>query len=946
MRIKTHGLLLVIIFCGISNLCAQTSEIDSLREVVNNQSGTEKIDALNALAFRQLLVNYKLADESIEQALKLSIKENYIKGQAEANVYKGIYENLKGNKNSALHFLNMGILQAKKAGINGTEGYALTQTGNIYRGTEDYDSAKFWYSKSDEVLKDSLNPRQLSVLYRNQARLYNLTSQPKLEFSYLMRSYAIRKILNDKVLLTDIYVLLSQWYINQSNLNLAKDYLARAERLNISETLTEIRKDINYQKIVILFKESRYSEALEILEDIKKFYLDLDNLQLYARLLLDLADILESMGSYDLSIKNCFEALKICEEKKLSLEAVRAKLLIGKNYMRIGQTSSASELANDALKTAQQNNLKFYEGVAYNLKGLILQREKKYTESLVDFKKGFSIRESIKDKPGMAASLNNIGEIYAEMGDLQTALNFQMQSEAIAVSILSLKNLVWAHLDMGRVYLKQKNFAKAEYYLVKAEILANQIKFQHVLQYVYPARRNLFAAQGKLKEALIYSIRYEHFEDSISTSSITNRVLSLQSIYALGRKNQEIELLSKDKQVQEDQITIQKNKIQRQQFFIIATVLGLIFLSVLVYILYQYFRKKAALNKELQERNEEIQAQSEELSESNTLLVTLNQKLSERQEEIQAQSEELTEANTSLTMLNMELAEKNEKMATQSEELSEANSQFLHLNQELAIKQKELEAQAEELRESYDVISELNESLEQKVEERTREMKQAYKELDTFFYRSSHDFKRPLTTFMGLAEVAKITVKDNIALDLFEKVKETAVNLDRMLIKLQSISDVGAHQFVYKEVSMQQVYESAFDTYHEMIDQFGVHVTINVRPIKSFQSYPAFLKIIVENLVENAIQFRSHNNPNIVLAAQEIEGGVQLTIRDNGQGIQEEYQSRLFEMFFRGSEQSKGNGLGLYIVKKAVEKMKGNFTFKSIYQQGTTITVWFPFQLS
>ena len=419
-------------------------------------------------------------------------------------------------------------------------------------------------------------------------------------------------------------------------------------------------------------------------------------------------------------------------------------------------------------------------------------------------------------------------------------------------------------------------------------------------------------------------------------------MLSLQSIYTLERKNQEIELLSKDKQVQEDQITIQKNKIQRQQFFIIATVLGLIFLSVLVYTLYQYFRKKAALNKELQERNEEIQAQSEELSESNSSLVVLNKVLYEKQEEIQAQSEELTEANTSLIIFNMELAEKNEEMAAQSEELSEANVQFVFLNNELSIKQKELKTQAEELQESYEIISELNGSLEQKVDERTKEMKQAYKELDTFFYRSSHDFRRPLTTFMGLSEVAKITVKDKSALDLFEKVKETAVNLDRMLIKLQSISDVGAHQFVYREVSMQHVFESACDTYSEAIEQFGIRISINVGDIKTFLSYPAFLKIIVENLVENAIQFRGRIDSYISLRAIEKYGGVEISIQDNGQGVEKEYQDRLFDMFFRGNEQSKGNGLGLYIVKKAIGKLGGTLHLDSIFGEGMTISIWIP----
>ena len=81
----------------------------------------------------------------------------------------------------------------------------------------------------------------------------------------------------------------------------------------------------------------------------------------------------------------------------------------------------------------------------------------------------------------------------------------------------------------------------------------------------------------------------------------------------------------------------------------------------------------------------------------------------------------------------------------------------------------------------------INDELEQKVEARSVELKNAHKELDIFFYRSSHDFRRPLTTFIGLAEVAKIAVKDETALNLFEKVRENSLALDKMLRKLQSM---------------------------------------------------------------------------------------------------------------------------------------------------------------
>jgi signal transduction histidine kinase len=60
-------------------------------------------------------------------------------------------------------------------------------------------------------------------------------------------------------------------------------------------------------------------------------------------------------------------------------------------------------------------------------------------------------------------------------------------------------------------------------------------------------------------------------------------------------------------------------------------------------------------------------------------------------------------------------------------------------------------------------------------------------------------------------------------------------------------------------------------------------------------------------------------------------------------GIQEEYQSKIFEMYYRGNDKSKGNGLGLYIVKKAVDKLRGNISFRSVEKGGTAFTVTLPF---
>lgn len=267
------------------------------------------------------------------------------------------------------------------------------------------------------------------------------------------------------------------------------------------------------------------------------------------------------------------------------------------------------------------------------------------------------------------------------------------------------------------------------------------------------------------------------------------------------------------------------------------------------------------------------------------------------------------------------------------------------LNQEISEKNEEILAQSEELTESNQTIMRINESLEDRIEQRTAELKQAYKELDIFFYRSSHDFRRPLTTFMGLSEVAKITVKDTAALELFEKVNETARSLDKMLFKLQSISDVGAQELIYKEVFINDVFELALNNFKDELTKKQIQTTLSLRRELSFASYPALVQIIVNNLMENAIAFSDKPTSTINLRAFELRQEIVIEVQDNGQGIEEEYLERVFEMYFRANEKSRGNGLGLYIVKKTLQKIGGRVELTSTYTKGTTVKIFLPSRL-
>jgi len=109
-------------------------------------------------------------------------------------------------------------------------------------------------------------------------------------------------------------------------------------------------------------------------------------------------------------------------------------------------------------------------------------------------------------------------------------------------------------------------------------------------------------------------------------------------------------------------------------------------------------------------------------------------------------------------------------------------------------------------------------------------------------------------------------------------------------------------------------------------------------------SDPFRLKVIIKNLLSNASQFLNLRNESswLRISAMRIDTNFQLMLEDNGEGIRTEFQDKIFDMFYRASENSKGSGLGLYIVKEMIEKLNGSIKVDSIYGEGSQFTIELP----
>jgi len=253
-----------------------------------------------------------------------------------------------------------------------------------------------------------------------------------------------------------------------------------------------------------------------------------------------------------------------------------------------------------------------------------------------------------------------------------------------------------------------------------------------------------------------------------------------------------------------------------------------------------------------------------------------------------------------------------------------------------------LRKQKRELETANAEINRINENLEGLVFERTQLLESAVKELDTFLYRASHDMRTPVRSIMGLCNIANKMVQGEIR-EFVKRISETTTSMDRLLKKLSTISEIN-HPTDLSPVSISESIEAVRESMKNDIEGKQVDFATQFNGNMVIESYPGLVKTIINNMIENAIFYSSLTEikPRIRMRADHTGGEVLIQVEDNGIGISDSIQPRVFDMFFKGTEYSKGHGLGLYIVQKAVIALNGTIAVESIPGTSTTFTVTLP----
>jgi signal transduction histidine kinase len=223
------------------------------------------------------------------------------------------------------------------------------------------------------------------------------------------------------------------------------------------------------------------------------------------------------------------------------------------------------------------------------------------------------------------------------------------------------------------------------------------------------------------------------------------------------------------------------------------------------------------------------------------------------------------------------------------------------------------------------------------------------KELDSFMYSVSHDLRAPLSSILGLVNVARLDLaKDTETVNnYFEMIERSVFKLDETLREILDYSHNARGELVIAEINLGLLIDNTLDQLKHIPGYSDIKKQINIHGHTALHSDAYRLSVVLSNLVSNAIKYRDEKKTNqfIDITATITPAHVVLVIRDNGIGIHSEYLRNVFNMFYRATDRSQGAGLGLYIVKEMVEKLEGKIIISSDFGKETLISITLPNKL-
>ncbi|MEM7587125.1 MAG: tetratricopeptide repeat protein [Acidobacteriota bacterium] len=696
---------------------------------------------------------------------------------------------------------------------------------------------------------------------------------------------------------------------------------------------------------------SDYQRALESLHEALDLVTVLGAPEQISDLQGDVGSIYRRLGNYSQALEHYLAAYRAAEKSGDRASIGWSLNRLGILYRTLGQNKLALTSYREALAIFEQ--LKDTEAVGVVLNGLgnFYRRQGDLERALDYLNRSLAIDQETGDRTGVATRLHNIGFIHQNLGDLDQAHEHYRKALAIRREFDDLKGVANTLQHIATVHHERGQYPRAIATFEASLAIASRIQARDEIQDAYRDMAITYAAMGRYRQALAAGREHDRIAEEMF-SNLNNQVITeMQARFAAERKAKEIELLKQ-------QQAIDAGELRRQETLRQALILGLALLGLLVLLLVHRIRLPIRATRTIKLQNQELEQSLARLIESEQRYRQLFDDPSLAKLLVDTKDGEILAANDSAELLLAEapdvargpvpewlepiLGQLTEREAaglhdpwvttvrlkTWTPRYFEAWASQLQLQRKAAAlitlhnvterRRLEEEALRREERERY--ICEL--------ETRKAEVEASSQEKERFAFTVSHELKTPLVTIRGfngmVARDARAGRLQRIEQDM-ARIGTAARRMSELLDDLLSLSRVGRVTRESQEVDLRELAQQAAAT----LDLRGATLQI-ADDLPPAIGDPERLRELFRQLIDNATKFLGDQpQAKVEIAWRRQASETVITVRDNGIGISQDYQRRVFKVFEQLEPGVEGTGIGLALAERVVQVHGGRIWIES-----------------
>ncbi len=521
--------------------------------------------------------------------------------------------------------------------------------------------------------------------------------------------------------------------------------------------------------------------------------------------------------------------------------------------------------------------------------GIVYMQLDNYDTALEYYQNALKIYKEIDNKKVIAGCLNNIGIIYWHLNNFNESLEYYLEALKIKEEIGDKWGISNISLNIGMIYVKLQNYNQAFLYLKNGLTLAETIESRHLLKDSYINFSELYTAKEDYRKALEYYKLYTEEKDSIFTEESSEKIAEMQTKYETEKKEKENEILKKDNDIQKLEINKQQNL---RNSFIVISVLVLILASVI----YNRYRSKQKINIILNQKNAEIENANTELNKKNKQITRQKNQLSGTLKELRETQKMLTDTAHRAGM-------------------AEIATGILH-NVGNVLNSVKVSSQILREKIKSSKVNNLQKVLTL-LEEHTDNIGE---------FITSDEKGKMLPEYLVKVGTTLKDEQDNSLKEL--SIMQKGINHIEEIIAVQQ-SYAGVSGLVDK-VALSDMMDDVLKMHTEMFYKYKIKIKKNYSETKPILIEKGKLIQVFVNLLKNAkesLELKDEKNRIIIINILEEKKYQIVEIVDNGIGISKNNLSKIFNYGF--STKKDGKGFGLHTGALAMSEMKGKLKAES-----------------